>query len=142
MVKFLAHVAVSLLSSALSLLLAAWLLPGVMLRPSGFVVAVSILVICQAIFAPLAFSFARKYAQGLFGGIGIASTLLALIIAVLVPDGIEIHDATAWIVTPLLVWFVTGFGGWIVTVLIIDRLLDRRKETKAIQRAEKARARK
>lgn len=90
----------------------------------------------QAIFAPIVLSFARKYAEGLLGGIGIISTLVALIVAVWIPNGLTIDGALAWVVTPLIVWFITGFGGWLLTIFVIDKWLERKQEEKAIKRVQ------
>ena len=45
----------------------------------------------------------------LTGGIGIVSTLVALIVVVLLPiGGLRITDAVGWIVGAVIVWIVTG----------------------------------
>ncbi len=110
MKKFFAHVGVSLASSAVALLLASWLVPGVELRLNGFLIAVAVFTLAQAIFTPIATKLAAKYADWLVGGIGIISTLLALWIATIAPNGLTISGTLAWVVTPLLVWAFAAAG--------------------------------
>ena len=59
--------------------------------------------------SPLIAKLADKYAPVLTGGIGIVSTLVALIVVVLLPiGGLRITDAVGWIVGAVIVWIVTG----------------------------------
>jgi hypothetical protein len=74
------------------------------------------------------FNVARKYASAVLGGIGLVSTVLALFVATLFPDGLRIQGLTAWIVTPLVVWLITALGTWILGALIIQRWWERRQQ--------------
>ena len=87
MVRFLVNIAVSLVMAALGLLLAAWLLPDFHLETGGFLIAVLVFTIAQAVLAPFVFNVARKYASAILGGIGLVSTFLALLIASFFPAG-------------------------------------------------------
>lgn len=53
-----------------------------------------------------------------------------------IPNGLTIDGALAWVVTPLIVWFITGFGGWLLTIFVIDKWLERKQEEKAIKRVQ------
>ncbi|CCH77569.1 conserved membrane hypothetical protein [Nostocoides japonicum T1-X7] len=114
MIRFLTHTVVNIITSAIALLVAAWLVDGVTLRAGGFVVAVLVFVVANAILAPFVFNMARQYASAVLGGIGLVSTLLALFVATLFSGGLSISGVTAWVVTPLLVWIITALGGWIL----------------------------
>lgn len=52
MIRFLLRMVVFLGSSAIGLLVASWLVPGVSIRPLGFIIAVVIFTVAQAILAP------------------------------------------------------------------------------------------
>lgn len=135
MIRLLANVAANLVGSAIALLLAGWLIPGVTLRVGGFLIAVVVFTIAQAILAPFVFNLARRYASAILGGIGIVSTLLALVVATLVSGGLVITGFSTWLVTALLVWLVTALGGWLLMAYVVDRWLDKRKAAKHAARA-------
>jgi Mycobacterial 4 TMS phage holin, superfamily IV len=119
MVRFLIRILINLCTSALGLLLAGWIIPGVTITVSGFIVAVVVFTAAQAILAPFIFSVARRYAAPILGGIGLVSTLVALFIATLFPGGITINGVLAWILAPLVVWIVTALGGWILAAIFL-----------------------
>jgi hypothetical protein len=81
MVRLLLRAAVFLGSSAIGLLVAAWLIPRVSVSVSGFVVVVVVFSVAQAVLAPFIAKVAARYASAFLGGIGLASTLVALILA-------------------------------------------------------------
>lgn len=112
MIRFLTHIAVSLLSAGLGLLVAAWLVPGVSLQLNGFLLAVGVYTAAAALFGPFMFNLARKHATAMLGGAGLFATLLALWVATLVPGGLTIAGLQAWLIAMLVVWLVTALGGW------------------------------
>ncbi len=135
MIRFLLRMAINVVLAALGLLLASKLIDGVTIEASGFVVAVLVLALAQAVLAPFVFNVARKYASAVLGGIGLVSTFLALWVATLVGDSLVISGVGAWIAATLVVWLVTALGGWFLGWLVITRWWDRRQETKRIRAA-------
>jgi len=61
-IRLLLRTAVFLGSAAIGLLVAAWLVPGVSVRPAGFIVAVVIFAAAQAILSPFFLKMASRYA--------------------------------------------------------------------------------
>ena len=127
MIRFLLNVAISIVSAAVALLVAASLIPGVEVSGSGFVIAVLVFTVAQAILAPFVFNLARQYASAVLGGIGLVSTFLGLLVATLFPDGLQIRGLTAWVLSALVVWLITALGTWILGALIIKRWWERRQ---------------
>ena len=129
MIRFLIHTAANLVLAALALLLCGWWLSEwVTLNLGGFIVAVIVFTVAQAILAPFVFNLARKYASALLGGIGLVSTFLALWVASLFPGGIHVHGL-GWVLAPLVVWIITALGGWIVMGVVLKRYFaDRERE--------------
>ncbi|CAG7598373.1 phage holin family protein [Leucobacter soli] len=130
MIRFLLSLVSHLVMSALALLIANWILPQVTLHVGGFIVAVLVFALAQAILTPFVVNIARKYASALLGGIGLISTLLALWVATLFPGGIEI-SGLGWVLAPLIVWIVTALGGWILMGLVFKRYLEDRGRKRA-----------
>ncbi|WP_144877311.1 phage holin family protein [Microbacterium sp. 1.5R] len=128
MITFLLRAVTYLASAALGLLVADMLLDGFRIqwdRWWGFVVCIVVFAIVQSILAPIASRLADRYAPVLMGGIGIISTLVALVIVVLLPiGGLRIVDASGWLLGALIVWIVTALGS------VLLPLLFRRKRDK------------
>lgn len=130
MLNLLIRAAIYLVSAFLGLVVAALLIPGFYLHWNdwwGIVLAVVIFAILQSILAPLLLRITRRHANALIGGIGLVSTFIALLIAVVIPAaGIGIDGVLAWILGTLVVWLVTALAAWLIPPLFIRE--DRRRE--------------
>jgi Mycobacterial 4 TMS phage holin, superfamily IV len=118
MVGFLQRIAVFLGSSAIGLLVAAWLIPGVSVSVWGFIAAVVVFTVAQAILSPLVFRAASRYASAFLGGVGLLSTLIALILASVFTHGLTIRGLGSWILATVVVWLVTALATVALPVLI------------------------
>ena len=110
MIRFLLRMVVFLGSSAIGLLVASWLVPGVSIRPLGFVTAVVIFTVAQAILSPFFLKMASRYASAFLGGIGLVSTLAALILASVLTHGLSIRGIGSWVAATVVVWLVTALA--------------------------------
>src|ERR1700753_905746 len=103
--------AVVLLGSwAIGLLVAAWVVPGVSVSVSGFIVAVVLFSVAQAILSLFCLKLPHGYASLLLGGTGLALTLVALLLATAVTHGLTIRGMAAWVGTQRVVWLVAAIG--------------------------------
>jgi hypothetical protein len=127
MKRLLLRILVFLGSSAIGLLVAWWLIDGVSMSVSGFVVAVVVFSVAQAVLAPLVEKIARRYASALLGGVGLISTLIALIVASVFVHGITIRGFGSWAAATVVVWLVTA----IATLLLPKLLIRNETATKA-----------
>ena len=121
MIRFLLRIAVFLGSSAIGLLVASLLVPGVTLRPLGFLTAVVIFTVAQAVLSPFFLKMASRYASAFLGGIGLVSTLAALILASLFSSGISIRGTGSWIAATVVVWLVTAIATLILPALVLKK---------------------
>ncbi|KRD06902.1 hypothetical protein ASE48_13230 [Mycobacterium sp. Root265] len=121
MIRFLLRIAVFLGSSAIGLLVASLLVPGVTLRPLGFLTAVVIFTVAQAILSPFFLKMASRYASAFLGGIGLVSTLAALVLASLFSSGISIRGIGSWIAATVIVWLVTAIATLVLPVLVLKK---------------------
>ncbi|QRY61028.1 phage holin family protein [Gordonia sp. PDNC005] len=135
MIRFLLNVGVSLVSSAVALLVCAWLIDGFDLRAQGFVIAVAIFTAVQAVMGPFVFNMARKYASAVLGGIGLVSTLLSLLITSIVGSSLSISGAAAWISSTVLIWLITALGTWGIGFLVVTKWREARSSAKAKDQA-------
>jgi hypothetical protein len=121
MVRLLLRAVVFLGSSAIGLLVAAWVVPGVSVSVVGFITAVVIFTIAQAILSPFIFKMASRYASAFLGGIGLVSTLVALILAAVLSHGLSIRGIGSWLAATLVVWLVTALATLLLPLLIIRK---------------------
>lgn len=119
MVRFLLRVAVFLGSSAIGLLAAAWLVRGVSLSALGFIAAVAIFTVAQAILSPFFLKIASRYASAFLGGIGLVSTFVALLLASLLSNGLSISGIGSWIGATVVVWLVTAIATVVLPALVL-----------------------
>ena len=125
MLTLLIRALIFLVSAALGLIAADLILEGFTLHWDdwwGILLAVVIFAVLQSLLAPWLLKITRRHANALIGGIGLLSTFVALLIAVLVPAaGIGIDGPVAWIVGTLIVWLVTALASWLLPPLFIKR---------------------
>jgi hypothetical protein len=101
---------VALLGSwAIGLLIAAWVVPGVSVSVSGFIVAVGVFSVAQSILSLLILKLPHGYASLFLGGAALALTLVALGFASAFTDGLAIHGLASWVAATVVVWLVTTF---------------------------------
>ncbi len=120
MIRFLIRIAVFVGSAAIGLLAAGLLVPGVSLSPWGFIAAVVIFTVAQAVLSPLFLKMASKYASAFLGGIGVVSTFVALLLASLLSNGLSITGVGSWIAATVVVWVVTAFATVVLPMLVLS----------------------
>ncbi len=119
--RFLARTAIFLGSSAIGLLVASWVVSGVTVRPVGFITAVVIFTVAQAILSPFFLKMANRYASAFLGGIGLVSTLVALILASVLTHGLSIRGLSSWVAATVVVWLVTALATLLLPMLILKK---------------------
>jgi hypothetical protein len=110
MKRALLRAVVLLTSWAVGLLAAAWVVPGVSVSASGFIVAVVLFAAAQAALSLLIVKLPRAYASLLLGGSGLVLTLVALGLAAAFTHGLTIRGAASWLAATIVVWLVTTIG--------------------------------
>ena len=119
MVLLLLRAVIFLGSAAIGLLVAAWLVPGVSVSASGFIVAVLLFALAQAILSPFILKMASRYAAAFLGGIGLVSTLVALILTTIFTDGLRIDGLSSWLWATILVWLVTALATLLLPLIVL-----------------------
>ncbi|MDI3314792.1 MAG: phage holin family protein [Mycobacterium sp.] len=97
-------------SWAMGLLVAAWVVPGVAVAASGFIVATLLFAVAQAGLSLLIVKLPRAYASLMLGGTGLALTVVALGLASALTEGLRIDGIASWVATTVVVWLVTTIG--------------------------------
>ncbi|MBW9204783.1 phage holin family protein [Mumia sp. zg.B17] len=126
MIRLLINAAIALGSSAVGILVATWALPEMDVEASGFATAVVVFTLAQVILSPFVTTVAARNAPAFLGGIGLVSTLVALIIARVATDGLSISGVTTWVLAALIVWLVTALAAFFLPMIFLKRRRDDR----------------
>lgn len=95
---------------AVGLLVAAWVVPGVSLSVSGFIVAVVLFSVAQAALSLFILKLPHGYASLLLGGTGLVLTIVALSLGSVLTHGLSIRGIESWAAATIVVWLVTTVG--------------------------------
>ncbi|CAM3431159.1 hypothetical protein [Isoptericola cucumis] len=136
MIRFLIRAAIFLLAAAVGILLTDWGFSMLDLEtfeinwsePLGFVVAVVVFALAQAILSPFLAKIARNNAPALVGAVGLLSTFVALIIAVLTTDGLVISGAAGWILGPVVVWLMGMLAAFLLPLFLLKEGVEKVRE--------------
>lgn len=130
--RFLFQILTQIVLGAIALIVIHFTLPGVTLHLAGFFVALGVFTLAHALFGPFVLNIAQRYAAPLAGGVGLVATVLALWVATLFPNGIQIQGLDSWVLAPIIVWVITALGGWIIMAFVVDKRLKRRAAAKLV----------
>jgi hypothetical protein len=120
-IRLLVRAVIFFATCAVGLLVASWLLDDFHVSTTGFIAAVLVFALAQSILSPFILNLARKYAPALLGGFGLISTLVALILASTLTDGLTISGAMTWLLGTLTVWMVTALGTWLLPLVVFKK---------------------
>jgi hypothetical protein len=121
MVRLLLNTLVFLGSAAIGLLAADRLVSGVSVSWRGFVVAVVVFALAQAVLSPFIAKMASRYASAFLGGIGLVSTFVALLLASVLTHGLSIRGAGSWVAATVVVWLVTAIATLLLPLLVVKK---------------------
>jgi hypothetical protein len=119
MMQILLRALLLLASWATGLLLATWIVPGVSSSIPGFIVAIVVFAVTQAILSLSILKLPHRYASLLLGATGLALTIVALILASTLTHGLIIEGMESWLATIVVVWLVTTIGAITLPELLI-----------------------
>lgn len=123
MTRLLARTVVELVASAIGLIVAAWMLAGVTLTASGFLVAVVVFTIAKVILGPLVLKMSLKYARALTGGIALVTTFVGLLVTTWLTSGLTIVGAGSWVMATIVVWLFTVIAILVLPMVMFKSLL-------------------
>lgn len=120
MIRFLIRMAIFLVSAALGLLVAAWLVDGVAVTAGGFLLAVVIFALIQSILSPFIAKVTAKNASALLGGVGLLSTFVALWLTTVLGDSLTISGgAGTWLFATVIVWLATALATLLIPFILV-----------------------
>jgi hypothetical protein len=113
-IRFLISTLAYLCANAVGLMLAAVLLPGFVIDPLAFVVAVAIFSLVQSVLGPLITKISLRNFPQLMGGIALVTIFAGLFVTDLIMPGMELGGIANWLAATLLVWI----GSLVASILL------------------------
>jgi hypothetical protein len=127
MIRFLIRTAVFFLSALIGLFVADMLLSDLSVDGSSYILVAIIFALIQAIVSPLMFKMVHKNASAFTGGVGLISTLAALIITSIITSGLTITGLSTWILAALIVWLAGAIAAFLLPFLLVKRAVEERR---------------
>ncbi|MFM2069742.1 MAG: hypothetical protein RLZZ623_5 [Actinomycetota bacterium] len=121
MVRFLVRTVIQLVASAVGLLVAAWVLDGMDVNASGFLIAVAVFTVTTALMQPFILKIAMKNATALMGATALVATFVGLLVTTLLSDGLSIRGASTWLLGTLVVWLAAVIAGLLIPFILAKR---------------------
>jgi hypothetical protein len=103
-------------SWALGLALAGWVVPGVSVSASGFLVALVFFSIAQTVLSLWIMKLPHEWASMLLGSTGLTLTFVAMILASVLTHALTVQGTTSWLASAVVIWLVTTIGA----ILLFD----------------------
>jgi Mycobacterial 4 TMS phage holin, superfamily IV len=116
MIRFLIGLAISVGAAAVGLIVAASLLDRMSVDTLSLLAA--IFAVVAGLLGPFVARTALRSAPAVMGGIGLITTFIALVVTVLITDGLSISGFSTWVLATLIVWVAT-----LIATLLIPWLL-------------------
>jgi putative membrane protein len=123
MLRLVARTILVLLANSIGLLVAAIILPGVVISPLGFIVSVIFFTAIEALLEPFILKIAIKYVPALRGGIALITTFVGLLITSWLTAGISITGLTNWVLAPLIIWVTVVIATIVLPLFMFKQLL-------------------
>ncbi len=125
MIRFLASIALHLLANAAGLLIAALILDGFSIDAWTFVAVVLIFTAIEIVVEPLMTKISLKNAPALRGGVALVTTLVGLILAAWLSDGLTISGFSTWLIGALIVWLGSVLAAVILPLFLFRKATGR-----------------
>ncbi len=122
MVSFLISTVADLAANAIGLLVAIILLPGFVIDPLSFVVAVAIFSLVQTVLGPLIVKMSMKNVPQLMGAIALVTISVGLFATDIMMSGMQIGGIAHWLAATLLVWLGSLLASILLPLYVFKQL--------------------
>ena len=129
MIRFLVRTLVLLVANGIGLLVAAVVLDDMSMDVQGFLIDVVIFTVIVALMTPFLESSMRRGSAGsaALGGVALIATVIALVVADLISDGLTIEGAGTYVLAAVIVWAASLLAAFILPFLGLKRFLSERR---------------
>lgn len=126
MIRLVARGVVNLIASAIALVIAATVLKDMSLDAGGWVIATLVFTGVAILVEPLVRQIALKNAPALLGSSALVATLVSLVVAAIVTDGLDISGTAGWVLATVVVWVVALAARLLLPLVIFRQILANR----------------
>lgn len=130
MIRFLISTVAYLAANAIGLLVAVIVLPGFVIGPLAFVIAVGIFSLVQTVLGPLITKISFRNFPQLMGGIALVTIFVGLFVTDLIMPGMEIGGIANWLAATLLVWLGSLIASILLPLYVFKQLADKAHENR------------
>ena len=127
MIRFLISVVIFFVSALVGIIVANLLLDDMSVDTGSYLLVAVIFALVQGILSPLLLKVVAQNARAFIGGVGILSTLAALIVADVLEDGMTITGITTWILAALIVWLAGAIAAFILPFFLLKKAVQENK---------------
>ena len=127
-IRLLLRTAIMLVANAVGLIVAASILDGMSLNWEGLLWATLIYTVVFALMQPFLALQARRRATPLLGGVALIASLIALIVANVISDGLDISGIGTWVAAAVIVWIASLLAAFILPFLGLKKYLEDRQK--------------
>jgi uncharacterized membrane protein YvlD (DUF360 family) len=129
-IRFLVRTLILFVANAVGLLVAAVVLDDMSMDVQGFLIDVVIFTIVVALMSPFLDSSFRRGRAGssALGGVALIATLIALVVADLLSDGLSISGVGTYVLAAVIVWAASLIAAFILPFLGLKRFLSERRD--------------
>ena len=92
------------------------------LEADGFLIAVGVFTLVNVLALPLIQKQAITQSSALMGSTALVATLIALIVTVIVSDGLTITGLTTWLLATVIMWGASLLAVFLLPLLIFKSL--------------------
>jgi uncharacterized membrane protein YvlD (DUF360 family) len=127
-IRLLIRLLIALAANAVGLIVAALILSGMELDAAGFIIALVIFTVVDALLD--AFTAAQLRRRGfLLRALGaLIATLVSLIVTDWVSDGLSINGTGTWVAATVIVWLASFLAAVILPYLGLKKYLEERRD--------------
>ena len=128
MIRFLIRLVIWFLAAFIGIIAADLLLSGFSVSGwTSYVFVAAIYAVIQSLIAPLMNQYTERNAKMFMGGVGIFSTLIALIITNLISGALTISGVGTWVAAAIIVWLFGALAAWILPFLLVKKVVNERR---------------
>jgi uncharacterized membrane protein YvlD (DUF360 family) len=127
-IRLIVRTLIALVANAVGLIVAAAVLGGMHMNVSGFILAVIIFTVVFALMQPFLAAQFRRSRSAVLGGVALIATFVALVVTVILSDGLKISGIGTWIAATVIVWVASLLAAFILPFLGLKKFLDERRD--------------
>lgn len=127
MLRILASTCLYVIGNAVGLLVAAAVLPGFTIDLWSLTAVAVVFTVIVVVATPLLVKISLKNVPQMAGGVALVATLVGLIGAAMLSDGLTITGLSTWILAPLIVWLTSLIAGLVLPLFLFKKVLEKKQ---------------